>query len=38
VNVEKAREVFHAAHLSLFAMIEHPQLPHTTLCQAVKVS
>jgi len=38
MNVEQAREVFHAAHESLFAMIEQLQMPHTTVCQAVKVS
>jgi hypothetical protein len=38
MNVEQAKEVFHAAHESLFAMIEQLQLPHTTVCQAVKVS
>jgi hypothetical protein len=38
MNVEKAREVFHAAHESLFAMIEQLQLPHTTVCRAVKGS
>jgi hypothetical protein len=38
MNVEQAREVSHAAHDSLFAMIEQLQMPHTTVCQAVKVS
>jgi hypothetical protein len=38
MNVEQAGEVFHAAHESLFAMIEQLQIPHTTVCQAVKVS
>jgi len=38
MNVEQAREVFHAAHESLFAMIEQLQMPHTTICRAVKVS
>jgi len=28
----------HAVHESLFAMTEQPQMPHTTVCQAVKVS
>jgi hypothetical protein len=37
MNVEQAREVLHAAHESLFA-IEQLQMPHTTECQAVKVS
>jgi hypothetical protein len=37
LNVEQAKKVFHAAHESLFAMIEQLQLPHTTVCQAVKV-
>jgi len=38
MNVEQAREVFHAAHESLFAVTEQLQMPHTTVCQAVKVS
>jgi len=38
MNVEEAKEAFHAAHESLFAMIEQLLLPHTTVCQAVKVS
>ena len=37
-DVEQAKEVFHAAQDSLFAMIEQLQMPHTTECQAVKVS
>jgi len=36
MNVEEAREVFHAAHESLFALIEQLEMPHTALCQAVK--
>ena len=38
LSVEQAREVFHAAHESQFAMIEQLQMPHTTICRAVKVS
>jgi len=38
MNVEQTRKVFHAAHESLFAMIEQLQMPHTTVCYAVKVS
>jgi len=38
LNVEQAKEVFNAAHDSLFAMIEQVEMPHTTVCQAVKVS
>jgi hypothetical protein len=38
MNDEQAREVFHAAHEILFAVIEQQQMPHTTVCQAVKVS
>ena len=38
LNVEQAREVFHAAYEILFAMIEQLQMPHTTVCWAVKVS
>jgi hypothetical protein len=38
MNVEQAKEVFHAAHEGLFAVIQQLQLPHTTVCQAVKVS
>jgi hypothetical protein len=38
LNVETAKEVFHAAHDSLFAMTEQLQMAHTTVCQAVKVS
>jgi len=29
---------FHAVHESPFAMIEQPQMPHTTVWQTVKVS
>jgi len=32
-----AKEVFHAAHDSLFAMTEQLQMAHTTEWQAVKV-
>jgi hypothetical protein len=38
MNFEEAREVFHAAHESLFVIIEQLQMPHTTVFQAVKVS
>ena len=38
VNVEQAREVFHVAHENLFAVIEQVKLPHTTVCQSVKIS
>ena len=31
MNDEQAREVFHAALESLFAVIEHLQMPHTQL-------
>jgi len=37
-NVDQAKEAFHAVHDSLFAMIEQLQMPHATVCQAVKVS
>jgi len=29
MNVEQAREICHAAHESLFVMIEQLQIPHT---------
>jgi len=38
INVEQAREVFHAAHESLLAMIDHLQMPHAAVRQALKVS
>jgi len=38
MTVEQGREVSHAAHESLFAMIEQLQMPHTAICQAVKLS
>jgi len=38
MSVEQAMEVFHAACEILSALIEQLQLPHTTVCQAVKVS
>jgi len=38
LNVEQAKEVFHAAHENLFAMTEQLQMPHITVSQAVKVS
>ena len=38
LNVEQAREAFHAACESLFAMIEQLQMPHTTVYQALKLS
>jgi len=37
MNVEQAREMFHSAHESLFAMIDRLQMPHTTVCRAVKI-
>jgi len=37
MNVEKAREAFHAAHESPFAVIEQLQMAHTIVCQTVKV-
>jgi len=37
MNVEQAREIFPAAHENLFAMTEQLKLPHTTVCQAVKI-
>jgi len=38
LNVAEAREVFHAAHESLFAMSDQLQMPHTTVYQNVKIS
>jgi len=38
LNVEQAREVCHAAHESLLAMIDQVEMPHTTVCQNVKIS
>jgi hypothetical protein len=38
MNVEQAREIFHEANERLFAVTEQLQIPHTTVCQAVKVS
>jgi len=38
LNVEQNRELFHAAHESLFAMIDQLHMRHTTLCQNVKIS
>jgi hypothetical protein len=38
MNVEQARELFHAGYENLFAMIEQLQMPHTAVCQAVKLS
>jgi len=38
LNVEQAKEAFHAALENMFAMIEQLQMPHKTLCLAVKVS
>jgi hypothetical protein len=38
MNFEQAREVFPAAHESLFAVIEQIEMPHTTVFQIVKVS
>jgi len=37
VNVEQAREIFDAAHVILFAMIEHLQMAHTTVRWALEV-
>jgi len=37
MNVEQAREVFHAAHESLLAIIEQLQMPQVPVCQAVKI-
>jgi hypothetical protein len=37
MNVEQAREAFHAAHESPFAMTEQLQMAHATVWQAVKV-
>jgi hypothetical protein len=34
--LNKPIKSFHAAHESLFAMIEQLQMPHKTVCQAVK--
>jgi len=36
LNVEQAREAFHATHECLLAMIEQLQMPNTTVCQPVK--
>ena len=38
MNFEQAREVFHADHGSLLAMIDQLQMPHTAVCLAVKLS
>ena len=38
MDVEQAREVFHTAYESLFAMIEQLQMAHTTVYQALKLS
>jgi len=38
MNDEQARGVFHATPVSLFSMIGSLQMPHKTVCQAVKVS
>jgi hypothetical protein len=38
MNVEQAKEVFNPAHEILFAMIDQLQMPHTTVCQNVKIS
>jgi len=35
---EEGREVSRAAHDSLFATTEQLQMPHTAVCQAVKLS
>jgi hypothetical protein len=34
---EKAREIFHAAHRSMFAMIEQLQMSHTAVCLVVQI-
>jgi hypothetical protein len=36
MNDEQARVVFHAAPESLFAVIEHLQMPHTHNCMPVR--
>jgi hypothetical protein len=38
MNFEQAREVFHADHGSLLAIIDQLQLPHTSVCLSVKLS
>ena len=38
MNVEQAREVFHAASESLLAMTEQLQMPQVPVCQALHVS
>jgi len=38
MNVEQAKEDFHAAHESLLATTEQLQMPQVPVCQAVKVS
>jgi hypothetical protein len=38
MNVEQAREVFHADHGILLVMIDQLQMPHTAVCLAVKLS
>jgi hypothetical protein len=38
MTIEQVQEAFHAAHDSLFAVIEQPQMPDRTVCQTVKVS
>ena len=38
LNVEQAKEVFHAAHESQFALTEQLQMPHTSVCRAVILS
>jgi len=37
MNIEQGREVSHAAHDSLFAMIVQLQMPHTAVCQVLKL-
>ena len=38
MNVEQAREVFHADHGILLVMIDQLQIPHIAVCLAVKLS
>jgi hypothetical protein len=38
MNVEQAKEVFHAAHERLIAMTEQRPMTQVSVCQAVKVS
>jgi len=38
LNFEQYRELFHAAHEILFAIIDQLHMRHTTVCQNVKIS